>query len=479
MKEEKNITALVPISEQVAKVDPSELNSVSQYFIADNIGLKLLHVNQSNDYEKILAESIEFNNDRTEIIITIKDAKFSDGSSITSTDVKNTFKRMMVKGSPHIPLKDFIKKEDHIQNLNTPFNSFEVISEKKLKIHLSRPTKEILYYFTLADSIILHSSQIKEENLTLSDWSITSGPYFLRQNNILEKNKISLVATNEMPDKVKLIPAPEVGDTNVLTTADMGYSFFLKKEIHEEISLPRNYKFSTDSFSTINFLAINTKSDKFKDIKTRQWLNSKIQKRFLKDLPGNPYYKKANQFFLVGSKFYRENFNCENFLSESDRVPDSLKDGLTIMTAVQGKKFAFDGLENELEAALGIKVTINFTDSVEQYQKRKVDRDYDAYFVPTSASYHVASESLNLLYKAKKRFADNPNGKINDLIDSYQKSEGDSVGIVSSIIEEMCKESEVIPLYYLSSPKFYNSSTVDISAMNPNESMTFWRIRVL
>ena len=93
-------------------------------------------------------------------------------------------------------------------------------------------------------------------------------------------------------------------------------------------------------------------------------------------------------------------------------------------------------------------------------------------------SYNVVTESLNLLYRSDVRFADNPNQKIIKLIEEYQQTQGSAPEIIENIVKEMTLESEIIPLFYVSSPKFYNSDRLDISEMNTAESLTFWKLRV-
>jgi len=114
----REISALVPIGESFEMVDPSDLKSISTYFLIDNLGIKLLHVNAKNDYEHILAEKISFDDSKKIVTIRIKDALFSDGSTITSNDVLNTLKRLIVVGSAHIPIKDFIDESCHISSLD-------------------------------------------------------------------------------------------------------------------------------------------------------------------------------------------------------------------------------------------------------------------------------------------------------------------------------------------------------------------------
>jgi len=479
MQSSKKIKALTPVDGEFSDLDPSELNSVSKYFILDNIGIKLLHVNHKNDYEMILAREIKVSEDKLRVNIKIKNLNFSDGSPIRAIDVARSINRLIVRGSAHIPFKDFIKKENISTTLDTLSNAISIVGDDEIVLNLSKPTREILYYFTLADSVILHSSQILDRKLNVSDWSIVSGAYIPKQGNVLEKNNRYSYFTENAPDTVELVKMPLLGSFDDLKKADVGYSVFVKKDLASSDLLPVDYKYASDGFSTIVYLVLNSKDKRFSKLENRQWLNCMIRKNFLKDLDTNPYYKKADQFFLEGSIAHQPSIELDNVLRCGASVPDDLKNGITIITAEKAKRFLVNNFQEKLQMSIGIPLKFIATDTPEKYRERQQTRDFEIYLVPTSASYNVASESLNLLYKSPKRMADNPNGKVLKAIDRYQMYEGSDQENLREIVEQMTLESEIIPLFYQSSPKFYNSKTVDISKINPNESMTFWRMSVL
>jgi ABC-type oligopeptide transport system substrate-binding subunit len=479
MNESKKITALTPIDGEFSELDPSELNSVSKYFVLDNIGAKLLHINERNDYELMLAEEVKLSEDKLTLTIRLRSSKFSDGTPIQALDVARSINRLIVRGCAHIPFKDFIRSEDVSNSVDVVSNALKVIDNKTLTLQLAKPTRELMYYFTLADSVILHSSQILDRKLMVSDWKILSGAFFPEKGSYLKKNSRFGFFADGSPDEIELIKMPLSGNFEDLRKADVGYSIFVKKSLNSNESLPEGYRYSSDGFSTIVYLALNSRDARYSKLENRQWLHCQIRKKFLKDMVVNPYFKKADQFFLEGSVAFQRSIELDKLLPCNSEIPKDLKSGISILTAEKAQRFLMSDFAENLQRALGIPVDFKPIDSPEKYRERQQTKEFEIYLVPTSASYNVASESLNLLYKSPKRMADNPNGKVLKAMDRYQRYEGSDQENLREIIEQMTLESEIIPLFYQSSPKFYNSKTVDISKINPNESMTFWRMRVL
>lgn len=472
------INALVPVNKNFKTLDPSDLGGLSVYYLMDNIGLKLLHVNARHDYEYILADSIEIDESKRNVLIKIKNAKFSDGSKITSLDVARSINRLIARGSAHIPTKDLFEDSCLVKNLKNLSTCIQVINDKSLKLKIKKPTRELLYYLTLADSVIIHESQYKDRELTIDDWKVISGAY-LPEGDRLVKNNLSINHVSESPDIVNLVEAPRPGSKNDYIKGDIGYSTFIKKTLNKDMGLPEGYKLANDGFSLLTFLVLNYRNEKFKSLKVRQWIQSKIHKSFLNDLEVNPYFQKANQFFLKGSIAYNPNMDVDNLIVSDAEIPKEIRNGISINTYKSIDSDIVDDFQEKLSKTLGVPVTIDKSDNYEAFVKRCKDRSFEVYLKSTYVTYHAATEGLNLLYKSDNRMMDNPNKRVLSLIDQYQQSLGNDRDILDRIVVEMTRESEMIPLFYVSSPKFYNSKKIDVSEVNPNESLTFWKIKVL
>ena len=474
MDSNKTIIVAMPSNGGESILDPSQLWLADRYVIMDNIVAKLVHVNAKNDYELFLADNITLSESGTEISIRIKKAHFSDGSLITATDVVNSFKRLILKGSAHIPLRDIVTDAEKLSSMDQDIDGLTAIDESNLNIRLKHRTKEIFYYFSLADMGVIHKTLLNRDEILHSDWKIVSGAYLIDGDDLVRNDKF--VAGNPaMPNRVKFLSPPTTGTQDDLLKFDIGYSGFLDKSDNRNTSLISPYKYTSGNFNNITYLVLNTNRPIFKDLKIRQKIQKMISQNFFNE-NNFSFFRKANQFFLPDSFAFQKKFNPSLIIPDhgiDKKIPD-----FTVLATVGTKKWAIPNIESEISSALKNKTTVSFSDDISVYKTRKINRDFDAYLVPTSMSYNVVTESLNLIYRSNVRFGNNPNGKIIELIEKYQKSQGTSPETIELIVKEMTLESEIIPLLYVSSPKFYNSDKLDISEMNTAESLTFWKIRV-
>ena len=148
-------------------LDPSSLRFVQEYFILDNVTAKLVQIKTDGAYQNDLAESFSFSNDKLTIDIKLRDnAKFSDGSSITTQDVAKSFKRSILLGVPHVDIKNLWLGAEKLKSIDDQIEGIKVLSDNRLQLKLVHPTKEILFYLTITDLAILHKTQYRKEKFT-------------------------------------------------------------------------------------------------------------------------------------------------------------------------------------------------------------------------------------------------------------------------------------------------------------------------
>ncbi|MDH5580918.1 MAG: hypothetical protein OEY33_03365, partial [Bdellovibrionales bacterium] len=96
-----------------------------------------------------------------------------------------------------------------------------------------------------------------------------------------------------------------------------------------------------------------------------------------------------------------------------------------------------------------------------------------------SMSYKVLGETLNFQYLSENPMLLDPTNKIHDLLDEYQKEEDTEkeYSIINKILHQMVDDSELVPLYYYTSPFFYDQNKINISELFTDETFQLWRIR--
>jgi MarR-like DNA-binding transcriptional regulator SgrR of sgrS sRNA len=94
-----------------------------------------------------------------------------------------------LKGSTHFPAKKMIKGAEKLNSLADNIPGIRVLAPREIEIHLNQPTKEFIYYLSLADCGVLHPSLAKKDLLFAEDWNVTSGAYTLNHRTLTENKK--------------------------------------------------------------------------------------------------------------------------------------------------------------------------------------------------------------------------------------------------------------------------------------------------
>lgn len=484
------ITVLLKPLKDKATLEPSLVRFSLEYYYLDNMTIRLVELEANGTYANSLAERIIFSNNKKDLTIKIKEAYFSNGDRVTSSDVVNSFKRVILKGSPHSNPKGFIRGAKQLSNLSDEIEGLKVISPDTLSIGLTGQMKELYYYLQLADYGILHSTQYTKDKLTTNDWlSVTSGPYKLDLSNndtVLIANLKTLKASEQMPQKVKM---KHIEDDSKIIEA-------MKNErVHFGLLSFKTYSQNIDTFKSVNsidyygsktggiiYLSLNPKSKKFKSESTRQWLNKKVQELYKLTQKQKEYMQKANQYFLPEAKGHISQENINTILKEvkTDYIPQELKDGITIKTVEGMKNYIPSDLKENLSKILGIPVSFDFSVTHESMITEMGERNFDAFIMASSMSYKVIGETLNLVYTSKSPMFIDPTGKIHKLLENYQATDNttEETEIITQILRQMTTDSECVPIAYFAGPKFYNKNVLDASNMLFEESFQFWRLRV-
>jgi ABC-type oligopeptide transport system substrate-binding subunit len=473
-KKESEIRAIFPYNPNDDIVDPAKLDITHRYYVMDNISAKLLIVNHQNDYEFILAESIVLISD-TEYEIKLKNnIVFSNGEEIVADDVIRSFKRMILLGSSHVPMKDIVLGSEKISKLDQEVEGLKKIDNKKILLRLSKKMRNFLYLLSLADSAIIHRKNAEKDLIKKSDWDIVSGAYFIKDDT-LQVNKKFVGYNENIPHKVHLVSSPQQGTIKDLEGFDIGFAAFLDKESGDFNNPSSSAVFTSDTYTMLVYLHLNPDSNLFKNTNLRRTVFQKINESLVTP-DNNKLFKKADQYFLPVVAGVNKNYSFQTVLKQfktSAKIPK-----FKILATKGTKKYTFSALQENIRRSLGVDVTVEFTDEMTDYYRRMHDRSFDAYIVPASINYNTPTDSLNYLVTAKDKIAKTKSKKLKEMILNVH-SLPTSTGMFDPLLDEMALDATVLPLFYVSSPKFYNEKTIDATMMNKTESMTFWRLKVL
>lgn len=176
---------------------------------------ELLTYDENGEIEYRAAESYEVNDDKTEWIFHLReDAKWSDGTPVTSADFRNTIERSLdpASGNGYSNYLFPIENAEAIYNREADMSTLgvETPDDTTLIFHLSTPC---VYFLDLLRLPVYTPSCVVYADAVGSGWdtdpatSVSNGPFYLteyvpQQYFVLEKNPYYWDADNIALDKI-------------------------------------------------------------------------------------------------------------------------------------------------------------------------------------------------------------------------------------------------------------------------------------
>lgn len=147
-------------------IDPENLKYTPEYYLLENLGAGLVYENWRalNVWQPSLASSWTRLSDHEWAFQLRKNLSWSDGSPLYPQEIVEHFERIRKGNSRHLSL---IKTLDSI-SYNEQTHSLHFLSKTTLN-------DGILHELSLAEALVLHPKNLED------DWSITSGPYFVKE----------------------------------------------------------------------------------------------------------------------------------------------------------------------------------------------------------------------------------------------------------------------------------------------------------
>lgn len=472
-------------------LDPSLVRVILEYHLIHNLTIQLITLDGQEQYQPQLAEKIDFASDKKSVTIHLSSKTFSNGESVASEDVVGTIKRLIIRGSPHSTPRKFIKGAAALRTIGDDCEGIEAKDSATVVLRFNYPVKDILYYFQLADYGILHKSQYAlDRDLTLSDWTTTSGPYSLQKDERGERYLRWNESYGPGLDRIRKLKALVSDGTDNLREMiqnrkiHMGTVGF--RDYYRLIQTPaaiKHIELVGSKYTAVSILLLNVSNPKFKRLEARQW----IQRRIMTRLQVLPKYKdlleKSYQYFLPGAPGYIDPAEAKKVVDGFDvgeSVPPEFKDGITIRCRSALATYLPEELEALLQEALGIKVTLAFDIPSDRYRDVVKSRDFEVMLMNPSMSYKVLGESLTLTYVTEPRHFLDPHGEVRKQLDHYYQAldPAEETQAIRRILTAMTKDSEVIPLYYSGYMKFYDKELLDASEVSFAESFQIHKYRV-
>ncbi len=450
-------------------LDPLTIKYSNEFQILENLTIKLVSLDSNSTYQLDLASEI-LHKKPNKILVSIKDAKYSDGSSITLEDVQMSFSRSL-KGTTNVQLSQFIKSIS--------------IEGKYLVFDFHTRCKSFLKYLSLPDLGVLHSSQYSKTSILASDYQVTSGPYSLsRDGNSLLRNRYFVSRESDYPDQVQFVSSLRNSSLDQLISreVDLGEfpleDFIAKQDLLRKSSL----RLLGSSSDAITYILFNPNSKSKLKEEHVHWLRKVINEKFEIPKPLSIISRKTWQYFPEESKAYLPMSEYEKIFKYSNLVkPNDFPSQIVIQTYTTAFKVTPKPLIDILENIEGLNIKVINNVKPEEFYAKYKSGDISVFLNIMSTDYRVPEEAINFEFISPERLMNDPSGRINKRYLEYQETDDqeEETILLKEISELMLKSNIFIPLFHATTPYFYNSETVELNGANNLFITNFWKIKMI
>lgn len=276
----------------VPYLDPAGVYGAGQYIVLSHIVRPLTKLDKYAQIEGDLAESWRISNDHKTFLFKIKkDTKWSDGTPITSTDVKRSLDRQI--------------KLNRANHFNFELiSSIVVNNEREFTINLKQ--KNVLFIRQVSyPEFGVVSEQDSVSDFEKMTFKKVSGPYLLTKNNerekYLEKNP-NYPSTSPTAPSIVRFSSNDIGDklNDILNgKADLIVPFNkISEDKFNQIIKSKNITVTYPHIGYTFWLVINPNSDQLKDLSLRHWIQKLVYNDQMNFNSETSQWEKANQLYL-------------------------------------------------------------------------------------------------------------------------------------------------------------------------------------
>ncbi|MCW5589339.1 MAG: hypothetical protein KIT27_06705 [Legionellales bacterium] len=318
----------IPLGNNKVSLDPSYALDVLSLFVARQINCQLIR-NQNGNYKLEAAESLKFISPTELQIVLNKNAKFTDGSPVTTYDVLASF--------------NYIKKyRAFYRNFFSWINDIKIIDQTKLLIRLKKPAPQLLNMLASPIYSIYKKSFLAraEKNKSLWHNPIGCGGYKILK---FTKKEIQLEPIHKgLPIKFVF------NNENQISSADIDKYDLITLKVSQNLKKLSNFQDIKIFDPSQLYVGLNVSKPIWSNKSTRCSFLSKIDDNDLKKLYGDSGII-ANDFLPQGTLGYNKNFNFAAIIHANTEDYSSLKITKDICVAYIGISIPKDLIKGYLD----------------------------------------------------------------------------------------------------------------------------------
>lgn len=450
-----------------AKVpDPAKIELAGDWYFLYHVSSGLVGFDHiAGKFRPLLAESWEAHSSGVHTFTLRDDARFHDGTPITSEDVIASIKRLLIKKtSTHFPLWEYVEGCEGIKNLRSHCPGLHAVNHRTIEIRLKHPSESFFLQIASPETGIWSRDDIDPITLELTPKKF-SGPYFVES---MDSGAAHLVRNEQSPVSKEFSYSPRKIDLAV-AKLNIAEERFKKGKIDilfkshnpcgEEDWTQGEFSRIASSLSTLIYLyGTSTKGAE------------KIGRDFMEALwDGNPDKEVvAAQKFLpfagdfgIGVKEFLENLPEKTAKNIRIAVPWTyLSDGFLNLLTETGKKV---GAEIEI-------MRLPREDWIRAFDDEAAVKRFDFILAPYAASERYPAVQLRYITGAlKKAPIDLKTAEVPDLTP-------DKVAVLRDYQKWLLKKQHAVPLFFVRDFFLYQKH-IDMGEQPSSDAeIELWRV---
>lgn len=382
---------------EIQSIDPAIVSDDAGFNIVSNSFEGLFGYNQNNELVPLGAVALPSETGTHFEIQLRKEAKWSNGSSVTAQDYLSNFKRVIALDSPYKTYYKIFKNGQEVLNGSKSFDEIGIKAKDDytLVFDLTSDVENFTKLLTLPIFFPICTANIaKDGNFNDSDTLVYNGPFVVKGLKIGENFSWGLVKNKEYWDKTSVqltkINGRVIKDNGIRLgnyNAKKASLIPITKVAGRDISQDPEYQ-TTDYYQT-GFILLNQETDIFKEKKIRQMVYLGTNREEVVDWALNDFSQPSLSILPLkeSSDDFKE-WGKSNFDYDIEKVKSMYEDYskantnetriLRIITPskVEYRKIA-ESLQFALEKAVSdFQITIEML-SPSEFTKRFAAKDYE------------------------------------------------------------------------------------------------------
>jgi ABC-type transport system substrate-binding protein len=468
--------------------DPSELQTTPQVFVIYALGGTLVRVGDNNQYYSGIAESWKLSPEGAEIVLKIsKNAKFSDGSPITSDDVATSLKRAVLYSGTHVNLRDKLLDGEQLKTIQDSIRGIEISDNRTIVLRTKKKEMNFLAWLSFPETIIMPQEEALKAKMSLS-FEKTAGPYTLHKSTETEielrsnpffyeehSSAANCIIVKGYDDSEHAIAALRRKEIDLLD-----YGAVLDPGFQQIINDNRAFSFTNGFSNALAYFILNTKRSVFGDRKNRL--------AFFDRISGNqeliPYgkssiFKPTKQFLPDTQAGFMKDERLKEVLSEMVNFEDhkfNTEDVTVLYPAVFGEKYQ-SLLKSTIEGKTSLKVNfINYKEG--EILSALEKNNYDAFFCIAGMGEKDTEILLDYHFNGKLPLYSFTDSTILQLLNEAKKATEKKlkISLYQKISEQLIRQAYVVPIAHFSWPIFHRSDLYYKRANEFQLTNDLWRL---